>query len=58
VLHNLPRTHVAIALLILLAMLGGAAVLLVRTLRRERPRGIHVDLVGGAGEGDGGANRP
>jgi hypothetical protein len=53
VLHDLPRTHLVIALLLLLAMLGGAAVLLVRAVRRPRPRGIHVDLVGGANEGDG-----
>jgi hypothetical protein len=58
VLHDLPRTHVAIALLILLVMLGGAVVLLVRARRRPRPRGIRVNLVDRAGEGDAGTNRP
>jgi hypothetical protein len=58
VLHDLPRTHVAIALLILLMMLGGAAVLLVRARRRPKPRGIRVDLVGGTDGGDADDNRP
>jgi hypothetical protein len=58
VLHDLPRTHLALALLILLVMLGGAAVLLVRARRRPRPRGIRVNLVDGAGEDDPRANRP
>jgi hypothetical protein len=58
VLHDLPRTHVAVALLIVLLMLGGAAVLLVRARRRPKPRGIRVDLVGGAGKGDEQVNRP
>jgi len=52
VLHDLPRTHLAVALLILLALLGGAVVLFVRARRRARPHGIRVDLVGGAAEGD------
>jgi hypothetical protein len=55
VLHDLPRTHLVIAVLILLVMLGGAVVLLVRARRRPRARGIRVDLVGGAGDGDAGA---
>jgi hypothetical protein len=53
VFHDLPRAHVAVALLILLAMLGGGVLLLLRARRRPRPRGIRVDLVGGAGEADG-----
>jgi hypothetical protein len=52
VFHDLPRAHVAVALLILLAMLGGGVLLLLRARRRPRPHGIRVDLVGGAGEAD------
>ena len=51
-LHDLPRTHLAIALIVLLAMLAGAAIALVRALRRPRPHGIRVDLVAEKRKGD------
>jgi hypothetical protein len=50
VLHGLPPAHLAIALLLLAAMIGGGLWAALKARRRPKPRGIRVDLVGAGAE--------
>lgn len=52
-LHDIPPTHLAIAVALLAAMLGAALWGAVKARRRPKPRGIRVDIVGAAAGRDG-----
>ena len=51
-LRNITTLHLAIALLLLAAMVGAGLWGAVRAHRRPKPRGIRVDLVGAAADGE------